>query len=217
MALSAALAACTAGASTDTAPDPAGNESPIAPSSAAASSGQGEVYSAASFAQPFEVTAVDWMGGTPTVEQSNLLTWVNDDDSLGVRVLAPVSLYPPEATEAVPVPDDYESYLRTLGDHGAELTDWRDGEVGGRPATFVTVVVPDGALDGALGCPAEGMTAEDCFGPQQAADLRLVVVDGEQPVLFWLRSDIASVPAARDAAEVEFDRFLDGVVFEANG
>lgn len=204
-----ALGACTAGPS----PEPAANESPIAPSTAAA-----EVTSVSTFVEPFEAASVGWMGGTPSIDEANLLSWENDDGTLAVRVLAPVSVYEPGAGNATAVPEDFTAYIRSLGDHGAELGDWRDGEVGGRDAVLVTVVTPEGAsLDGAFGCPAEGMAADDCYGPQTAYDLRLAVVDGAVPLLFWLRTDIAEVPAVRDAAAVEFERFLDGVVFETGG
>ena len=86
-----------------------------------------------------------------------------------------------------PVPDDYLGYLLSQTSHGATFTDQTDTTVDGRTATVVTTTA-SAPLDGSLGCPAAGVAAADCFGPQPELTLRIAVVDvGGTTLLVWWR------------------------------
>jgi hypothetical protein len=166
----------------------------------------GVVHDAASFVVPFTITLASWLDPVPAAESPNFVTWEALDQQRGLRVLSPVEVYEPGKSEAVPPPSDYLSYLMSLADSGAEITEVADIEVDGRPATEVTVgLSPDatpGSLDGALGCQEPGLAADTCFGPQSDLLLRLVVIDVDgTPVLVWLRD-------FRDRADaIEYESF----------
>jgi hypothetical protein len=164
------------------------------------------VHEAASFVVPFTITLADWLDPAPAEESPNFVTWEAREQQRGLRVLSPVEVYKPGQSEAAPPPKDYLTYLMSLADSGAEITDAADIDVDGRPATVITIgLSPDaapGSLDGALGCQEAGLAAEDCFGPQSDLLLRLVVIDVDgTPVLVWVRD-------FRDAADpIEYESF----------
>jgi hypothetical protein len=164
------------------------------------------VHEAASFVVPFTITLADWLDPDPAEDSSNFVTWEGREQDRGLRVLSPLEVYKPGQSEAVPPPKDYPTYLMSLADSGAEISDAADIEVDGRPATVVTIgLLPDappGSLDGALGCQEAGLAAEDCFGPQSDLLLRLAVIDVDgTPVLVWVRD-------FREAADtIEYESF----------
>ena len=93
-------------------------------------------------------------------------------------------------------------------DHGAIFSDVIETTVDGFPATVVTATT-DQSIDGGLGCQADGLAAEDCFGLQPDLSLRLAVVEvGDQPLLIWVR-DIRGVDAEYDT----FDAMLSSLHF----
>ena len=156
---------------------------------------EGSVYSTSVFVLPFEVAMPTWLGDTENTEEPNFVTWSPSEDVAlserdlhpAVRFLIPVVVYPPGDTEATPPPDDYLAYLLAQSEHGASLEDVTETTVGGSPATIVSATVAD-SLDGSLGCPAEGITAHDCFGLQPDLTLRIAVIDvGGTTLLAWLR------------------------------
>lgn len=170
-------------------------------------------YASRTFAVPFDITPSDWLPTEPSVDQPTFVTWETSDASRAVRVLAPVSLYAPESTAETQLPADYLAYLLSQADEGAALTDMTETTVGGRPATIVTVTA-DTALDGSLGCPRLGMTAQDCYGIQPDFILRIAVVEaGGGPLLIWLRSsrDAAADDLAADTRS--FEEMLASLTF----
>jgi hypothetical protein len=71
----------------------------------------------------------------------------------------------------------------------------------------------DQALDGSLGCPDNGLSAEDCFGLQPDVVLRIAVVDTPNgPLLIWLRLPADPAPDLTTAAH-DFDGLLAGIRF----
>ena len=165
-------------------------------------------YSSTSFVVPFEVTLPDWVAPEPAVAEPNFVTWEGTDADRGIRFLAPVNLYPPGSTTTTPLPDDYVSYLMSQTDHGAIFSDVVETTIDGLPATVVTATT-DQSIDGGLGCQADGLAAEDCFGLQPDLSLRLAVVEvGDQPLLIWVR-DIRGVDAEYDT----FDAMLSSLHF----
>ena len=165
-------------------------------------------YSSTSFVVPFEVTLPDWVAPEAAVAEPNFVTWEGTDSDRGIRFLAPVNLYPPGSTTTAPLPDDYVSYLMSQTDHGATFSDVVETTIDGLPATVVTATT-DQSIDGGLGCQADGLTAEDCFGLQPDLSLRLAVVEvGDQPLLIWVR-DIRGVDAEYDT----FDTMLSSLRF----
>ena len=165
-------------------------------------------YTSTSFVVPFEVTLPDWVAPEPAVAEANFVTWEGTDADRGIRFLAPVSLYPPGSMTTTPLPDDYVSYLMSQADHGAIFSDVSETTVDGFPATVVTATT-DQSINGGLGCQADGLAAEDCFGLQPELSLRLAVVEvGDQPVLIWVR-DIRGVDAEYDT----FDAMLSSLQF----
>ena len=157
---------------------------------------------------PFEVTLPDWVAPEPAVAEPNFVTWESHHPDRGIRFLAPVNLYPPGSTTTTPLPDDYVTYLLSQTDHGATFSDVVETTIDGLPATVVTATT-DQSIDGGLGCQADGLTAEDCFGLQPDLSLRLAVVEvGDQPLLIWVR-DIRGVDAEYDT----FDTMLSSLRF----
>jgi hypothetical protein len=170
----------------------------------------------ATFATPFEFVKPTWLATGSTIEGPNLVTW--EPMPLGsptVRFLAPVTVYPPGGAVA-PAPAeaaDYLSYLLGQADHGAVFQDMVETSVDGHPATLVSATSPGAVLDGSLGCPSEGVPAEECYGLNPVVDLRIAVVDVDgTPLVAWLRHDLQSLadPAAEFAA---FEDLLDTVRF----
>ncbi|MGH9136951.1 MAG: TRAP transporter substrate-binding protein [Acidimicrobiales bacterium] len=177
-----------------------------APASGAAA--EPATYTSTSFVVPFEITLPEWVEPAPTVEEPNFVTWEATAADRGIRFLAPVNVYPPGATATTPLPDDYVGYLFSQADHGAIFEDVVETTVDGHPATVLTATVAD-SLDGGLGCQAEDLGAEDCFGLQPDLSLRLAVIEvGDQPLLIWVR-DIRGVEAEYDT----FDAMLASLQF----
>jgi hypothetical protein len=176
---------------------------------------EGVVHEASSFVVPFTITLASWLDPAPAEESPNFVTWEALDQQRGLRILSPVELYRPGQSEAEAPPKDYSTYLMSLADAGAALTDVTDIEVGGRSAKELTVgLSPDatpGSLDGALGCPEPGLDAESCFGPQDDLILRLVVIDVDgTPVLVWER-DFSDAAGTIDYAP--FDQMVASLRF----
>ena len=104
-----------------------------------------------------------------------------------MRFLLPVDVYVPGDTEASPPPDDYLTYLLGQSEDGATFSDQSETTVDGLPATLVTATVED-SLDGSLGCPAEDVAADECYGLQPDVTVRMAVIDaGDSTLLAWLR------------------------------
>ena len=106
-------------------------------------------------------------------------------------------------------PDDYIGYLLGQAADGATFADRADITVDGHPATVLTATVGT-SLDGSLGCPATGVTADDCFGLQPEVTLRIAVIDtGDTTLLVWVR-DIRGAPAEY----ATFDAMLASIRFD---
>jgi hypothetical protein len=175
----------------------------------------GVVQEATSFVVPFTITLADWLDPAPAEELPHFVTWEALDQQRGLRVLSPVEVYRPGQSEAAAPPKDYLTYVLSLANAGAELTDVVDTEVDGRSAKELTVGLAPGAargsLDGALGCQEGGLDAESCFGPQDDLLLRLVVIDvNGTPVLVWER-DFSDAAGAIDYAS--FDQMVASLRF----
>lgn len=169
-------------------------------------------YTSTTFVVPFDLTPPSWLGAEPHIEQPGFVTW-EAPDRPAVRVLAPVTVYPPDGTGPIGPPRDYLRYLLTQTEHGARVADRVASTVGGQPATLVTATT-DTSLDGSLGCPAPRTPAPDCFGLQPELALRIAVVTVRgRTVLLWLR-----LPAHADAADTRsqisaFEQMLTTVRF----
>jgi hypothetical protein len=147
-------------------------------------------YDTKSFSMPFDVTMPGWLPAEPSIEQPNFVTWQADDGNRAVRVLIPVTVYPPGAAATTPPPKDYPSYLLGQADHGAHFTDQTKVTVDGRPATILTATV-DRSLDGSIGCPEVTMAAGERAGLQPDLNLRMAVIDaGDRTLLIWLRNSV---------------------------
>jgi len=170
-------------------------------------------YASTAFVLPFDVTRPDWLPTEAMVDQPNFVTGESTDGTRAVRFLVPVSVYEPGSSEPTPVPPDYLSYLLDQVDQGGAFTDVTETSVGGRPATVVTATT-ENPIDGALGCPDDGLTAGDCYGLQPDLVLRLAVVDvDEGPLLIWLRSSRDADPEGLAADVADFEAMLASVSF----
>jgi hypothetical protein len=194
------------------------DDSPSPPTTAIVSTAAVEVpgntstYNSKAFNMPFDITVPAWLATEPDDEQPNFVTWKAADADRAVRFLIPVNVYPPGGTGTMPLPKDYLAYLLSQADHGAHFADTTETTVGGRPATIVTATV-DNSLDGSLGCPAEGMAADDCFGLQPDLVLRLAVVDsGDGPLLVWLRNNNSATDNQTNEVE-SFETMLASIQF----
>ena len=149
---------------------------------------QGGSYSTQAFIMPFDVMVPDLLPTEATTDTANFVTWeTGTQGAPAVRFLLPVDVYVPGDTEASPPPDDYLTYLLGQGEDGATFSDQSETTVDGLPATLVTATVED-SLDGSLGCPAEDVAADECYGLQPEVTLRMAVIDaGESTLLAWLR------------------------------
>ena len=178
-----------------TQPTPATATTPIADGTTVPATNDdksGSAYATKAFNIPFDVTLPGWLDATPSVEQPNFVTWQSPTVHRAVRVLVPVTIYPPDGTGPTSPPADYLDYLLAQTDRGAHFTDQTKATVGDKPATIVTATVDD-SLDGSLGCPDNTTAAHDCFGLQPEVVLRIAVVDtGTTPLLIWLRGDIGT-------------------------
>ena len=164
------------------------------------------------FTTPLDVDVPSWLQPTPDEDSAHFVTWSSGDGSRAVRVLHPVLVYPPGSTTTAPIPADYVGYLLGQADHGGHLTDRQDATVDGHPATLFTGTT-DQSLDGSLGCPESGITANDCFGLQPEFVLRIAVITTDDgPLLIWLRNNVDANPDMKAEAQ-RFDQLLAGVHF----
>jgi hypothetical protein len=175
-------------------------------------SGAISIYSTRFFDPPLDIDLPSFLDPTPSDEAAHLVSWGSPDGSVAVRVLRPVVVYAPGATTTSPVPTDYVQYLLAQADHSGHFVDQMDTKVDGHQATVLTGTT-DEPIDGAIGCPDTGTTADKCFGLQPEFALRLAVIATDQgPVLIWLRSN-ADAAADVAAASKRLDSFLGGVHF----
>jgi hypothetical protein len=173
---------------------------------AAASRAAAARFSSEKFSVPFDVDVPRWLPAEPSVEESNFVTWESTTADRKVRVLVPVSVYRPGDPEPTPPPTDYLAYLREQTASGAVLTDERTLEVSGRSVTVMTATT-DRALDGSLGCQADGMTAANCFGLQPDLLLRIAVIPlDDTTLLAWSRA-VRDEPGT-DEQLADFDDML---------
>jgi hypothetical protein len=154
----------------------------------------GTPYSTKQFVEPLDLVVPKWLIAEPTEDSPHFVTFSAPDESLAIRILLPVLLYPPGRTGTTPPPNDYVDYLFGQADFGAQLTDRVDTTVDGRQATIVTAATGT-SLDGSLGCPDEGIAADSCFGLQPDKLIRLAVIPTDTgPLLIWLRTNTADNP-----------------------
>jgi len=149
---------------------------------------QGGSYSTQAFIMPFDVVVPDLLPTEATTDTANFVTWeTGTEGAPAVRFLLPVDVYVPGDTEASPPPDDYLTYLLGQSEDGATFSDQSETMVDGLPATLVTATVED-KLDGSLGCPADDVAADECYGLQPDLTVRMAVIDaGDSTLLAWLR------------------------------
>jgi hypothetical protein len=149
---------------------------------------QGASYSTEAFVLPFDVTVPAMFPTEATTDTANFVTWETaSEDDPAVRFLVPVNVFVPGDTEPTQPPADYLTYLLGQSEDGATFSDQDETTVDGYPATLVTAGVTD-SLDGSLGCPAEDVAADECYGLQPEWTLRMAVIDtGDTTLLAWLR------------------------------
>jgi hypothetical protein len=200
--------ACSAG-SPDAGPAPAPAPTAAASSTPAAS---GATYASHSFVVPFQVTVPSWLPAKADQDRPNFLTWERPGLP-AVRFLVPVAVYPPGSAKTSKPPQDYLSYLLDQAKSGAQFSDQAQTTVGGRPATIVTGTT-DKPLDGSIGCPEVGQTADDCFGLQPDLRVRLVVVPFDDKVLLiWLRNALDADQTDAAAKLASFQDMLTSITF----
>ena len=154
---------------------------------AAGPSDQAGAYTTQRFSIPLAVNRPTWQSSPPDPEEPNFATWVSEDDTHAIRLLAPVNHYTPGTYMAVPLQANYVEFLTSLEPNGVELSDLTKTTIGGRAATVMNAKTNRSGLDGILGCPTDGMIADDCYGLQPDHPLRLAVIDapGGRPLLIW--------------------------------
>jgi hypothetical protein len=204
LAAATALAACSGSTGSSSSTRPA--------TSAAAAHAPSATYATKHFTTPVDVDVPSWLDPTPTEDTAHFVTFESSDGSRALRILSPVVVYPPGSTTTADVPTDYLSYLLDQAGNGAKFSGRVDTTVDGRRATVLTART-DQSIDGGLGCPGTGISAEDCFGLQADLVLRLAVVSTDSgPLLIWLRDDVSDNPDPTAEAR-RFDQFLSGVRF----
>lgn len=167
---------------------------------------EGVSYSTKAFVLPFDVTVPELLPAEATTDTANFVTWDSATEAEpAVRFLVPVNVYVPGETEATPPPADYLAYLLGQSEDGATFSDQAETTVDGFPATLATATVAD-SLDGSLGCPAEDVTADECYGLQPGLTLRMAVIDADGTTLLaWLRhagtEEVGDAPAEFAAFE----------------
>jgi hypothetical protein len=186
--------------------DPAPAAAPRASADSSPAPASPATFHSETFSVPFDVDVPAWLPAEPSVEETRFVTWESTSEDRKVRVLLPISVYRPGDTYTTPPPVDYLTYLREQAASGAEFTDETAVEVAGRSATLVTAGT-DRAIDGSLGCPADGMTATDCFGLQPDLLLRLAVVPLDAgTLLIWARGVLGD--PGIDEQFADFDEML---------
>jgi hypothetical protein len=173
--------------------------------------GAGIGYSSTSFVVPFDLLDVSWVADSPSVEEPHFVTW--EGPTYAVRIINPVTVYPPGGGDETPPPDDYLGYLFGQTEYSAQFADRSELEIDGHPATRMTVTTTD-PLDGSIGCPTQGMLADDCFGIQPEYTLTMVVIDVEgTPIVTWLRNEKGTRAEDLKASVDQFDALIAGMTF----
>jgi len=180
--------------------------------SSSTSTPAGPSYSTRAFTLPLDIALPSFLKPAPDEDSAHFVTFGSVDDTKAIRILSPVALYRPNASATSAIPSDYVGYLTGLGARGAQITDRVDTKVDGHTAAIFTARTAK-ELNGTLGCPTTGMSADDCFGIQPDLALRIAVIDtGKGPLLIWLRLALENRPDL--AAEIaRFNAFLAGVRF----
>ena len=173
----------------------------------AAADAQPAVYEAHDFAPPFTVEPPSWLPPEPSAAEQHFLTWTGEgaDVDRAVRFLSPIGLYDPghRPRHLSPLPENYVEYLLGLSRFGAEISSPTELDVDGHSATVVTAGTTTG-LSGSLGCPAPDLVADDCFGLQEFAVLRLAAIDVDGTILVaWARTVPGSPQSEQDFAAFE--------------
>lgn len=178
-------------------------------------SAERSTYLTKAFVVPLAVTVPGWLPAAASTDAPNFVTWETGSfENPAVRFLVPVNVYRPGDTSTSPPPADYLTYLLSQSEFGATFTDSTKRTVGGRPATVVTATTSRDGLSGSLGCQAEGLTAEDCFGLQPDLTLRIAVVDaGDSTLVTWLRHDGSGESEDTVAEFAAFEQILSTLRF----
>ena len=179
---------------------------------------QGASYSTTAFILPFDVTVPAMFPAEATTDTANFVTWETaSEDDPAVRFLVPVNVYVPGDTEPTPPPADYLTYLLGQSEDGATFSDQAETTVDGFPATLVTTAVTE-SLDGSLGCPAENVAADECYGLQPDLTLRMAVIDtGDTTLLAWLRHAGTEETGDAPTEFAAFEDMLASVSFRDEG
>ncbi len=187
---------------------------PSPQTSAAPSPTAGE-FTSTEFADPFSVTLPPWVTevmSEPTSQTPEWVTWNRcDTDStcIGLSFDQFSRYYAPGKTTATPIKDyaGYVSYLKSLGDSGdLVVSKVSKTEIGGRPATLLTVTARTGtSVIGALGCYIGGTQGSgDCWDFGDNYPTRLAIVDtGDQPLVILTRTATDNPSGADWTAQVE--------------
>ena len=186
---------------------------PVAPTVSPSSTAAAGTYSTRHFSVPIDVAVPSFVDPQPAEESANFVTWLSPDEALAIRFLRPVVVYQPGSATAGPLPTDYIGDLLGQVDHGAKFADRKDTTVSGH-STVVLTATTTKSIDGSLGCPGTGISADECFGLQPEYALRIGDHRGTDagPLLIWLRSAVHLT--ADVAAEPErFDQLLAGLRF----
>ena len=188
--------------------------SSIEPTPAETSSGAA-AYVAQHFVPRLTLSSPPWLPAEPAVDDRHFLTWVGRgaDIDRAVRFMSPIGVYDPghHPDRMSRVPRDYLSYILALRRYGAVISDRTTVDVDGHAASVMTAGTGIG-MSGTLGCQARGLSADDCYGLQDYADIRLAVIDIDgRVVLAWARSLPDSPTAQQDFAA--FDDLLATIRF----
>lgn len=203
------LAGCAPSAGTP-ASTPTGGSGPAT----ATSSPSAVTFASQSFVVPFSLRVPSWLPARPGTEQTTFVSWDANDGARKVRLMAPVSIYRPDATSASALPKNFTKYFLGLRSQGVTFADESTTTIGGHPATVVTATTST-SMDGVFGCPTDHLAAADCFGFQPDLVLRMAVIDDAgRPLLFWLREDADPKPAP-DTVE-PLAELLSGLVLTAH-
>jgi hypothetical protein len=177
-------------------------------------------FESSQFAFPLTVRTPQWVTESmdaPTSENLRHVTWnrCENDICIGLTFLSlskldPFSLVPRDDT-AMPGYRSYLDYLDSLvADGKATITERGSRQVGGRPATVLTVTplteVPDG-----VGCEAGDGTSDDCWDFFEGVATRMAVVDvgSANPLVILTRTPPDNVNGPTWVAQ--FDPMLDTV------
>jgi hypothetical protein len=168
------------------------------------------VYATKAFKVPFTVTVPANMPVEPAADETNFVTWgwfkSQSESEPAIRIMAPVSVFPPGNSMPSSPPANYLQYLRSLAAVGARFSDETTLNVDGHPATILTATAADGVvLDGAVGCPVPETNAKSCFALESTLVLRLAVIDLGNGVTLvaWMRTGAGSAEQANEFNDFE--------------